>query len=122
ILTFHGPGMEFPAAPRCPDAKTTTNEGGNISIPAWNLFFANRGTISRLQNRSEGAKSALDRRRRDGVPTQNGLKAQRGSSIPRVTKLFCAADVTLVGSRRCDPVRRVGRGGTIHARSSDTHG
>src|SRR5580692_4305413 len=52
------------------------------------------------------AKSALDRRRRDGVPTQNGLKARRCSSLPRVTKLFCAADVTLMGSRRCDPVRR----------------
>jgi hypothetical protein len=70
--------MEFPAAPRCPDAITTTNEGGNISIPAWNLFFADRGTFLGLQYRSEFAKSAVDRHLRDGVPTQNGLKTRLG--------------------------------------------
>src|ERR1700692_4371338 len=62
------------------------------------------------------AKSALDRRRRDGVPTQNGLKARRGSPARRVTKLLCAADVALSGSRRCD----LGGGATTFTRGVPT--
>ncbi len=112
ILTFHGPGMDFPSAPRCPDANTTTNHGRNISIPAWNLFFANRGTFSRLHGRSECAKLAVDGHWRDDVPTQNG----QGSSARRVTKLFCAADVAFSGSRRCDPWE-----GRHHSRAEFRH-
>jgi hypothetical protein len=66
---------------------TTTNEGGNISNPAWNLFFANHGTFSRLRCHSECTKSALDRHRRVEVLTRN----EHGPPARRVTELFCAA-------------------------------
>src|ERR1700722_18073545 len=108
------------AVPAMSDADTTTNQGRNISIPAWNLFFAKRGTFSRP--RSEGMKSAVDRHWRDEVPTQNGRKLDmvvpRGVSqkflCGRLIHLRVPGVVTLCGTG-------VG-GGSIRERSFDTHG
>src|SRR5580700_8791241 len=84
-----------PVAPRCPDAMTTTNEGGNISNSAWNLFFANDGTFSRLPCRSKCTKSAAARHRRDGLLTQNGLKARDGWRATRHKTFLCNRFVRL---------------------------
>src|SRR5260370_17528605 len=97
------PVWNFPVAPRCADAKTTTNEGGNISNPARNLFFGNVGTFSHLQRRSKRTKSAVDRHGCGSVPTQNRRKLDMVRPRAASQTFFVPLGFTFPSSRRCAP-------------------